>query len=247
MLSIIKKYLFLLCVNSTLLYSQSSSPNVVNSLGSSGTAGGITVHYSVGEPMIATASNTNNTVTQGFLQPNDIYVAGVFSAALFYGDVTCAQQTDGYILINTSFSTGNVSYSYSPAGPGDTLSSLNNLPAGTYTVTISDSLNTIIKTVTINPSTETCPITPPNSFSPNGDQLNDLFVISGIENYPKNHVYIYNRWGSLVWDGENYDNVKIVFDGKDSRNKDLSEGTYFYIILLDGKKSPYKHWLEITK
>ena len=146
-------YLLALLIITRGLYSQSSSPNVVNTLAGTGTDGTITLHYSVGEPMIATASNAANTVTQGFLQPNDVYVAGVFSAALFYGDVTCAQQTDGYILINTSFATGAVTYSYSPAGPGATLSALNNLPPRTYTVTIKDSLNTITKTVTINPST----------------------------------------------------------------------------------------------
>lgn len=85
-----------------------------------------------------------------------------------------------------------------------------------------------------------------NSFSPNGDGLNDAFVIDDIERFNPNHVYIYNRWGQLVWDKANYDNIKVVWDGKDNAGNSLAVGTYFYIIELNGLKTA-KSWVELIK
>jgi len=61
----------------------------------------------------------------------------------------------------------------------------------------------------------------PNVFSPNGDGINDMYFPI-IENVPDYEVFIYNRWGNLIytlteqtpfWDGNN-----------------VCEGTYFYIL-----------------
>jgi gliding motility-associated-like protein len=40
-----------------------------------------------------------------------------------------------------------------------------------------------------------------NAFSPNGDGINEVFVIDNLEDvlcYPTNSLQIYNRWGVLV-------------------------------------------------
>ncbi|MGZ3865300.1 MAG: T9SS type B sorting domain-containing protein [Bacteroidia bacterium] len=89
-------------------------------------------------------------------------------------------------------------------------------------------------------------ITVYNSFSPNGDGLNDVFEIDNIDQFGPNHVSIYNRWGQLLWDKTGYDNKNVVWDGKDSKGVVLSPGTYFYIVEVEGKKTE-KHWLELTK
>jgi gliding motility-associated-like protein len=43
-------------------------------------------------------------------------------------------------------------------------------------------------------------------FSPNGDDVNDYFVIKNIEEYPINKMHIFNRWGDLVYTSEPYKN-----------------------------------------
>ena len=52
----------------------------------------------------------------------------------------------------------------------------------------------VVDTVEIGVS---CPISVPNTFSPNGDGINDNFVISDID--PNIHtqsvLYVFNRWG----------------------------------------------------
>lgn len=72
-----------------------------------------------------------------------------------------------------------------------------------------------------------------NAVSPNGDGLNDIFLIEHIQSLNttmNNHVWIYNRWGSLVFDIENYDNVGRVFSGLNNDGNELTSGTYFYKI-----------------
>ena len=84
-----------------------------------------------------------------------------------------------------------------------------------------------------------------NAFSPNGDGLNDLFIIDNIGEFPNNQVYIYNRWGQLLWNKSNYNNTSVVWDGKTAEGTILYAGTYFYIIENAGPKS-LKGWVEIT-
>jgi len=81
--------------------------------------------------------------------------------------------------------------------------------------------------------------------TPNGDGENDLWKIDGIDEFPENTVTLFNRWGEKVWNGKNYDNVKTVWDGKNSFGQFLPDATYFYVVELD--KTTYKGWVELTK
>jgi gliding motility-associated-like protein len=69
-----------------------------------------------------------------------------------------------------------------------------------------------------------------NAFSPNGDGKNDTWKIPELKFFPENKVSILNRWGSEVWRGDNYDNNKVIFDGKNLAGENLPDGTYYYTI-----------------
>ncbi len=75
----------------------------------------------------------------------------------------------------------------------------------------------------------------PNGFSPNGDNTNDYFVISHISHYPGNRLEIFNRWGNLVYNKEDYDNSWNGFSNVDlvTLGGELTDGTYFYVINLN--------------
>ncbi len=63
-------------------------------------------------------------------------------------------------------------------------------------------------------------------FSPNGDGINEHFVIEGILDYPDAKVSVFNRWGALVLEEVNYQNDwDGIWDGQR-----LVSGTYFYLI-----------------
>ena len=78
-----------------------------------------------------------------------------------------------------------------------------------------------------------------NAFSPNGDGINEVFVIDNIDDtncYPDNTLEIYNRWGVLVFDTKGYNNTTKAFKGFSegrstiSQSSGLPTGTYFYIL-----------------
>lgn len=81
-----------------------------------------------------------------------------------------------------------------------------------------------------------------NAVSPNEDGLNEIFRIKNIDLIPEtqnNKVSIYNRWGSKVFEVENYNNNDRVFKGLNDNGNELTSGTYFYKIefMGSGKKS----------
>ncbi|MFB6305430.1 MAG: gliding motility-associated C-terminal domain-containing protein [Flavobacteriales bacterium] len=88
-------------------------------------------------------------------------------------------------------------------------------------------------------------IGPFNAFSPEGDGKNDKWHINGIEQYPDNIVKIFNRWGDKVNEIENYNNNDKIWKGRDKEGKELTEGTYFYIIQTTNKKR--SGWVELMR
>ncbi len=78
-----------------------------------------------------------------------------------------------------------------------------------------------------------CPEPKPyTGFSPNGDGINDFFVIEGIEWWPDHALSIFNRWGEEVFHASPYHND---WDGT-FKNLNLPDGTYFYLLEYgDGK------------
>lgn len=70
-----------------------------------------------------------------------------------------------------------------------------------------------------------------NTFTPNGDNMNDSFTIPniGLTNYS---LKIYNRWGNLLFESED---ATEAWDGSSNMGK-ASSGTYFYVLVA---QSPF--------
>jgi gliding motility-associated-like protein len=71
------------------------------------------------------------------------------------------------------------------------------------------------------------------AVSPNGDGLNDFWMIKDIIYFQNNTVRVFDRWNNLVYEANGYNNDGISWDGhpnKGPSKKMLPDGTYFYTI-----------------
>ena len=69
-----------------------------------------------------------------------------------------------------------------------------------------------------------------NVFTPNGDGINDYFIIKTVSVYPNNSLVIMNRWGNVIYYVDRYDNT---YDGMN-----VSDGMYFYYFYTQGREHP---------
>jgi large repetitive protein len=90
----------------------------------------------------------------------------------------------------------------------------------------------------------------PSGITPNGDGINDDFIIPEIkmnpELYPDNEFIVFNRWGDIVYQAKPYHND---WNGTSSNGgKELPQGTYYYVIRLDiGKGKVYQGDVTILR
>ncbi|MFD1601528.1 gliding motility-associated C-terminal domain-containing protein [Flavobacterium artemisiae] len=85
------------------------------------------------------------------------------------------------------------------------------------------------------------------AITPNGDGINDTWVISNIDKHPNSIVRVFNRWGTLVFTAKNYQND---WDGtfKNSSQSLPESSSYYYQIDLDGDGTHDKEgWIYITR
>lgn len=105
--------------------------------------------------------------------------------------------------------------------------------ADTYTVVITDTNGCTETSQGVTITLGACDLVIYNGISPNGDLKNESWIIENIATNPdtqSNSVTIYNRWGSKVWSGTNYDNDQVKFIGQTENGSELPSGTYFYKI-----------------
>jgi gliding motility-associated-like protein len=86
-------------------------------------------------------------------------------------------------------------------------------------------------------------LTIPNSFTPNGDGINDTWVISGITSYPNSVIRIFTRYGTLVYQQRNYSNNW----GGLLNGHPLPVATYYYVIDLGFKSTKRSGWVAIIR
>ncbi len=69
----------------------------------------------------------------------------------------------------------------------------------------------------------------PNTFTPNGDGINDYFLPLGLAINKIVHFQVYNRWGELMYDEENIapNSANQGWDGK-FNGAEVQEGVYIY-------------------
>lgn len=191
----------------------------------------ITYNWSTGETTSSIfnigAGDYGYTVTDGtgctisniatIPQPDEIAVT--FNVT----DETCKGDLNGAISIMIAGGTPPYSVQWEDDGSTDLVR--NQLTTGDFTVKITDENNCQIAASTF--VDEACDPRIFNTISPNGDDINDVWMVKGILNFPNNDVQIFNRWGELIYEKNGYSND---WGGTTTGGKNLPAGAYYYVI-----------------
>lgn len=77
----------------------------------------------------------------------------------------------------------------------------------------------------------------PNIITPNNDGFNDVFVVS--EELKGASLRIYNRWGTLVYLNQSYQN--------NWEGEDLGDGTYYFSLNKPCLNKSFKGWIQVSR
>jgi gliding motility-associated-like protein len=137
--------------------------------------------------------------------------------------------SDGGVTIVVSATGGSGFYNYKWSN-GQTGNPLTYVEPGTYSVTVIDGEDcaTTISDIVIDAS-QSC-IQVANTFTPNGDGMNDTWNLD-FTAYSNANLQVFSKWGTLVYQT---DATSIQWNGTDLNGSNLPAGTYYYIIELDG-------------
>ncbi len=144
--------------------------------------------------------------------------------------------------------SGGTSYSWSTASgiiSGQNTATLTVRPAQTttYTVRVTNANGcSSIASITIKVA-EDYKLVANNILTPNGDGVNDTWIVQNIDMYPNNEVRIFDRNGREMYNKKGYDNS---WNGTVS-GTDLAEGTYYYIITYGADKLVQKGFITIIR
>jgi gliding motility-associated-like protein len=87
------------------------------------------------------------------------------------------------------------------------------------------------------------PIVVPNTFTPNADGVNDVWVINELANYPGAEVSVYNRYGMKMFFSRGYG---VPWDGT-YQGKPVPFGTYYYVISLGIYGAPMSGYVAVVR
>lgn len=96
-------------------------------------------------------------------------------------------------------------------------------------------------TATVTVMVNACGIKIPNAFTPNGDGINDYFIVPGSERFERMELAVFNRWGNEVYKSNNYQN--------DWAGLTLNEGVYYYQLTAweNGRRIYQDGWVLLRR
>jgi gliding motility-associated-like protein len=156
--------------------------------------------------------------------------------------VTCPGDNDGSITLAITGGTPPYTVIWSD---GVTTPSRTEVLQGTYNVVVSDKngcAGSAVSEVGVV-GTENC-LEVQEIITPNNDLVNDTWKIKNIDLFPKAEVFVYNRWGELVFTTKNL--LADPWDGT-SKGRLLSTDSYHYVLYLHNGSKPKSGVISIIR
>jgi gliding motility-associated-like protein len=146
-------------------------------------------------------------------------------------DASCPDTPDGSIDLSVTGGSGTLSYQWDD---GATTQDRTGLLPGDYTVTVTDDNGCSAQlTVTVDMTGVDC-LKVYEIITPNGDGRNDTWKLKNAELYPNGELFVYNRWGRLVFHTRDLtEEWNGTYNGKL-----LPNDSYHYVIHLNDGSEP---------
>jgi len=236
-------FLLLGCAQFVAAQSVFMERQVIGSTGAVYNQGGNSISSTIGESVVNTAQSPATILTQGFQQPAPKNLL-VFSINTM--PESCIGARNGLATVEqisgceppyqVLWSNGNIGLNSSQWSTGNhsvTVSSANCQTTQQFFIGLEEEVD--------------CELVIYSGITPNGDGQNDYWHIDNIHltRYQQNKVSIFNRWGDVVWSGENYNNLDIRWSGEGRKERELPDGTYFYVI--EFQDNTFKGYVELTR
>jgi gliding motility-associated-like protein len=223
-----------------------------------------------GVEVINTATNTLTTTITVGLTPEGLAISTdgsiLYVACFNAGNITAINTKTNTILNTIAVPGGPITLSVSPDGKSifvedntnSTLSVINTatdkivatVPVGTHPIAFGNfiAIGTgctglpITFTITVKPE-QIGAIIIPNTFTPNGDGINDTWDIKYLNFYTQCSVRIFTRWGKNVYSSIGYG---LPWNGTYGGSP-LPTGTYYYVINLNNNTQPLAGFVAIIR
>jgi gliding motility-associated-like protein len=171
------------------------------------------------------ANGCKDTLEVSVSQPDSMELQVSLSENAAGYNVSEYAACDGWIEAIPIGGTAEYSYLWSN-GAADNY--IQDLCAGTYAIIVTDANGcSISRSIVVSQPLE---LEMPNGFSPNDDGDNDAFVVHGLDAYPDNELIIFNRWGNIVFQKEDYQND---WHGENNQSEPIPDSTYFVILKVN--------------
>lgn len=151
-------------------------------------------------------------------------------------DIICQLNNLGKVQATAIGGAPPLTYTLRPTGISNSTGLFENLFAGQYEIIVTDA-NNCRKGDSVEIKRYDCclDLDLPNAFTPNGDELNERFLILNPEQIEVIKFVVANRWGNLVYISTKLDGWDGTIDGGDA-----AADTYYYFVKyrckLDGKE-----------
>lgn len=238
-------YFLILLLSANLSAQSTIERAVIGTTGNNSLSSKFYLESTVGEAAVDFSDSSNYILQAGFQQGNSLLIFDTLSFTVSVFNTSCEGFSDGSAIVSDI--RGCIAPYQISFAEGSTDSTQTGLLAGVHQVTVTG-FNGCSYTKSFTVETEPlgfCDLEFYSGFTPNGDNVNDLWLIDNITNYPNNTITIYNRYGDKVKQFKNYNNSSVVWDGSNLNDKLLPGATYFYV--LESGSKIKKGWVELTK
>ncbi|MBL7942480.1 MAG: gliding motility-associated C-terminal domain-containing protein, partial [Flavobacteriales bacterium] len=152
---------------------------------------------------------------------------------MFSTPETCWNEVDGTATVAIQNGNEPISVVWNDPNEQTTMTAVGLASNEIYTVTVTDAIGcTLTEQVEVAPTVGCFFIA--TALTPNGDGINDYWLLGGFEYFPSATIQVFNRWGQVMFESRGY---QAAWDGTFKGEK-LPTADYYFVINYSEEMDP---------